>query len=84
MMTPGAGHHDDDHHDEGQHRLVTNDRLRARLEELAATRQRNRRRRLEDTQEDRQVARVLGELGLPGLPLLVQVVKSRGWTTLSS
>ena len=72
----GAGHHDDDHHDEGQHRLVTNDRLRARLEELAATRQRNRRRRLKDSEEDRQVARVLSQLRLSRLSFLVQVVES--------
>ena len=72
----GAGHHDDNHHDEGHDGAIADDVLGAGLEELSAARQRNRRRRLEDTQEDRQVARVLGELGLPGLPLLVQVVKS--------
>ena len=72
-----TGHHDDDHHDEREYRTVLNDVLVAGLEQLAAARQRNRRRRLQNTQEDSQITRVLRQLRLAGLSLLVEVIESR-------
>ena len=73
----GTGHHDDDHHDEGQDRMIANNGLGAGLEELAAAGQRDRRRGLEDAQEDRQITRVLRQLRLSGLTFLVEVIETR-------
>ena len=47
------------------------------MEQLAAARQRDRRRRLQNAQEDSQITRVLRQLRLAGLPLLVEVIESR-------
>ena len=57
--------------------MIANNGLGAGLEELAAAGQRDRRRGLEDAQEDRQITRVLRQLRLSGLTFLVEVIETR-------
>ena len=49
----------------------------ARLEELTAAGQRDRRGRLQDAQEDREVTRVLRQLRLARLTFLMEVIEAR-------
>jgi len=73
----GAGRHRDDHGDQREDVLVVEDRLVAALEELVVAGERDDAGGLQDGQPDRQVPRVLGELGLAGLALLLQLLEAR-------
>ncbi len=68
----GAGGHRDDHDQHGHQALVVDQVLGAALQQLAAAGQRHDAGRLQDRQRQREVAGVLGDLGLTGLPLLLE------------
>ena len=74
----GAGGHGDDHDQEGRGAVVVQQRARSQpCEQVAGAGQRDDAGRLQQRQAERQVAGVLGDLGLAGLALLLEGLQPR-------
>src|SRR6478672_2939672 len=73
----GAGGHGDHHDQEGLGAVAVQQRLLAAGEQAAGTGQGHDAGRLEQGQAEREVTGVLGDLGLPRLPLLLQRFEPR-------
>ena len=71
---PAGHHHHDD--DQGEDALVGDDVQRAALQQPAVGGQRHDAGGLQDSQRDRQIAGVLGHLGLAGLAFLAQFLEA--------